>query len=406
MNASKVLDPSYFDAFRCIGSQCEDTCCVGWIVHVDKSTYTRYHNCSDPELGPSLHTLIKIHEKSSSEDDYASIVLNGAACPFLSDGLCSIQNRLGEEYLSNMCAIYPRVMNRVDQVLQRSLDLSCPEAARIILLNPAPVEFREEHYRDGSIRSGAYPTLDVSSLNKSSEPYNLFRTVRRLVMSILQDRSHPTWKRLLILGCLCEKLGESVEAGHDTLADLLAKSPANPTVQLETVLELILARIGSDSSSRRFLECYQELITCIGLTANSTMEEIGARYAKAHAQAYYPFMVRHEYILEHYLVNYAHRTLFPFGIPESNQRLRNPRVSSPIAAQYMLMVAYYAITQTLLIGMAGFHKSAFGVDHVIKLIQSASKTFEHSATYPGRVIEMLADKSMTTPASLCVLIRN
>lgn len=76
-----------------------------------------------------------------------------------------------------------------------------------------------------------------------------------------------------------------------------------------------------------------------------------------------------------------------------------------MAGQYTLMIAHYAITKTLLIGMAGFHKSAFAVDHVIKLIQSCTKTFEHSTTYPGQVIRMLADKSMISPASLCVLIQ-
>ena len=72
----------------------------------------------------------------------------------------------------------------------------------------------------------------------------------------------------------------------------------------------------------------------------------------------------------------------------------------------MLMTAHYAVTRTLLIGMAGFHKSAFGVDHVIKLIQSCTKTFEHSTTYPAQAIKMIADKAMATPASLCILMRN
>jgi lysine-N-methylase len=77
-----------------------------------------------------------------------------------------------------------------------------------------------------------------------------------------------------------------------------------------------------------------------------------------------------------------------------------------MAAQYMLMAAYFAITQTVLIGMAGFHKAAFGAGQVIKSIQSSTKTFEHSLIYPGRVIQMLADRNMTTAATLCVLIRN
>jgi lysine-N-methylase len=164
MKPEKLLQPGYFDAFQCIGSACEDTCCVGWIVHVDKSTFDKYQKCSDPECGTSLRTLITINENSSNDDDYAKIAFNEPGCPFLSESLCSIQQRLGEEYLSNMCATYPRVMNRVDEVLQRSLDLSCPEAARVALLDPKPMEFSEQEYGDGgSIRLGSLPSLDTST---------------------------------------------------------------------------------------------------------------------------------------------------------------------------------------------------------------------------------------------------
>ena len=404
MKPAKLLQPGCFDAFHCIGSACEDTCCTGWIVHVDKPTYDKYQSCSDPALGPALHTLIAINEKHSAHEDYAedyaSIVFNGAECGFLSEGLCSIQQRLGEAYLSNMCATYPRVMNRVGDVLQRSLDLSCPEAARVTLLNPQPMEFDEPEYTDdASIRLGGIPSLDTSSLKDSSEPYRVFRDVRRRVISVLQNRSYPVWKRLLMLGHVIETL-----EGGDNDGPLTNPAPS-PAVQLELVLDLIVARISSDSNPRRFLECYREFMSGIQWTSKSTMDEIGGRYAEAYSRYYVPLMSRHEHILEHYLVNYAHRTLFPYGLPESNERLRDARVPSPFAAQYMLLVAYYAITKALLIGMAGFHQSAFGVDHVIKLVQSCTKTFEHSATYPGQVIKMLADKAMTTPASLSVLIQ-
>ena len=422
MKPEKVLQPRYFDAFRCLGSDCEDTCCIGWNVHIDKRTYSKYQNCSDSQLGSSLHTLITINEKAPNDDDYAKIVLNGVACPFLSEGLCSIQVRLGEEYLSNMCATYPRVTNRVGDVLHRSLDLSCPEAARVLLLNPEPIEFDEGEFSDASIRLANVPALDTSGQRESPDRYRFFRVVRRMVISLLQNRSYPLWKRFFMLGCFCVKLDETVTAGgwdhadvlqayldnlnNDALSDPMASSRADPTAQLETVLELIVARISSDFNPRRFLECYQEFMNGIQWTSKSTMDEIGGRYAEAYSAHYAPFVSRHEHILEHYLVNYAHRTLFPFGLPESNQRLRNERVSSPILVQYMLMIAYYAITNTVLIGMAGFHKSAFGTEHVIKALQSCTKTFEHSMTFPGRAIEMLAEKAMTTPASLCVLIRN
>jgi lysine-N-methylase len=217
-----------------------------------------------------------------------------------------------------------------------------------------------------------------------------------------------------MLGCLIDELAAGrddlqsyVDRLNQGLADeLLADCPARPGVQLEVTLELMIARISAEANPRRFLECYQEFIHGLQWTAASTAEELAGRYSDAYSEHYVSLMSRHEHIFEHYLVNYAHRTLFPFGLPESNLRLHNNRVASPITAQYMLMVAYYAMARTLLIGMAGFHKSGFGIEHVIKLIQSCAKTFEHSLTYPGQVIEMLAEKSMMTPAGLCVLIRN
>jgi lysine-N-methylase len=417
MKPATVMQPDYFDAFHCINSACEDTCCVGWIVNIDKATYSKYQSCSSPELGHALRTRITINEKSSNEEDFARIVPHESGCSFLSGGLCSIQLELGEPFLSNMCATYPRVMNRVDHVLQRSLDLSCPEAARVVLLNPKPMEFREEPYRDGSFRLEKHPALDLSGLKDSGEPYLFFGEMKRLVIAVLQNRSHPIWKRLFMLGCLCDKLGSDGETltslqsyvdslNDGLLEDLLAKCPAQPAVQLEAVLELVIARMSAESNPRRFLECYREFIHGLQWTVDSTADELASRYLEAYSQHYVSLMSRHEHMFEHYLVNYAYRTLFPYGLPESNLRLRDTRVASAFAAQYMLMAAYYAIVKTLLIGMAGFHKSAFGVDHVIKLVQSCAKTFEHSLTYPGQVIEMLADKSMTTPATLSVLIRN
>jgi len=215
MRPAKLFQPRHFDAFRCIGADCEDTCCVGWIVHVDKPTYEKYQSCSDAECGPSLRTLVSISEKSSNGDDYAKIAFNRGRCPFLWEGLCSIQGRLGEDYLPNTCATYPRVMNQVGDVLRRSLDLSCPEAARVALLDPKPMEFDEREYQDGLIRPANVPSVDTSSLKDAPEPYVFFRDVRRLAIALLQDRSHPIWRRLFMLGCLCEELDEAGSRARD-----------------------------------------------------------------------------------------------------------------------------------------------------------------------------------------------
>jgi lysine-N-methylase len=188
----KRLQPRSYHAFRCIGADCEYTCCVGWIVNIDKPTYEAYQRCDDPQIGPRLHELVTINTGHPSDDDYARIKLSGPACPFLSEGLCSIQKKLGEEYLSFMCSAYPRVTNVVDDVLQRSLDLSCPEAARIVLLDPNPMQFDEDEGPPRDPRLGAMSILNTmapTSNRESDNPYQYFREIRGFVIWLLQYRA-------------------------------------------------------------------------------------------------------------------------------------------------------------------------------------------------------------------------
>ena len=83
------------------------------------------------------------------------------------------------------------------------------------------------------------------------------------------------------------------------------------------------------------------------------MDDIGRRYASAFSEHYAPFMSRHDYMLEHYLVSYVHRTLFPLGPQESNRALSVHHVANSIRDQCLLMMVHYAIIQTVLIGLAG-----------------------------------------------------
>ncbi len=45
-----ILIPEYMKEFQCIGSECEDTCCAGWRVSVDKDTFMKYRQVENPDL--------------------------------------------------------------------------------------------------------------------------------------------------------------------------------------------------------------------------------------------------------------------------------------------------------------------------------------------------------------------
>lgn len=418
----KRLQPRSYHAFRCIGAQCEDTCCVGWIVNVDKPTYEAYQRSDDPELGPRFRELVTIHTENASEDNYARIQLNGPGCPFFAEGLCSIQKKLGEEYLSVMCSTYPRVMCLVDDVLQRSLDLSCPEAARIVLLDPAPMEFDEEQ---GAPRDPRIRNLSIlrTSDGESGKPYRYFRELREFVIWLLQYRHDSLWRRLAILASFCDQLQQLVETGQQAQTlevvqayrdgverglfdQALASHQPQHAKQLELVLELIVGRIRSDYTTPRLLACYKKFMDSLQWTAELSMAELGQRYSQAQAQYYAPFIAAHGHMLEHYLVNYVHRTLFPLGPQESTRGLSVHHIAKTVRDQCLLLLAHFGIVQTLLIGMAAFHKEQFSTAEAIETIQSFTKAFEHSPTFPERALEILQKKGVTNCVMLAILLLN
>ena len=131
--------------FRCIGSACEDSCCTGGRVDIDQEAYKKYAKIQDKELRPIIERNIKRHNSNRSNEHYAKIkMLPNQQCVFFSEEkMCKIQVKHGEEYLSNTCAIYPRQINEVDAVAEKSATMSCPEAARLALLNPEGINFIE-----------------------------------------------------------------------------------------------------------------------------------------------------------------------------------------------------------------------------------------------------------------------
>jgi hypothetical protein len=155
------IRPNYAERFRCIGSACDDTCCKGWSVPIDRAAYEKYQELPASPLRTLILTNFLVAPESAERKDcaggekpgspatgpgrkgekpgpFAIIRMNESnQCPLLSeDRLCRIHAELGEELLSYTCATYPRIEHSVGGIEDTALALSCPEAARLVLLTP------------------------------------------------------------------------------------------------------------------------------------------------------------------------------------------------------------------------------------------------------------------------------
>ena len=89
MGSYKVLKPSYYKSFKCVGSECEDTCCKGWDIHVDKKIYDVYKSSKNTPIANVLENNVHINKERKLDFEYGVIELVDGICPFFSeDRLC------------------------------------------------------------------------------------------------------------------------------------------------------------------------------------------------------------------------------------------------------------------------------------------------------------------------------
>ena len=385
------LRPQYAKAFHCLGSDCEDTCCHGLDVVVDRATYEKYR--SAPAFQARMQHLLPVSD--ASESRYARIQLTASyTCPFLSSNrLCSIQREHGDFYLPDICATYPRLTQRIDGLRETTLLLSCPEAARLVLLNPKLIP--SDDAGTGSLpRYHRFTGMRGQRPRPNGSPHQFFWEVREFTLLLLRDRAYPLWQRLFLLGMFCKRLNEitrSQQLGltpqllHEfaefiatgTLRQAMDGMPAQTAQQLHVVLEMTAQYLEiTDASHARLRECVQDFFEAIHYHAGASIEACIPFYENALTAFYQPFMKEHPFIMENYLVNYIFRTRFPYGVDAQGQP------GGPFT-EYLKMGVLYALVKALLIGAAGRYQKEFSDGQVVKVIQSFAKAVEQNPNFPG-----------------------
>ena len=126
-------------------------------------------------------------------------------CPmWRTDGLCRIQAELGEDWLCQVCRAFPRLRHDYGDFLELGLELSCPEAARLILT--APPEPTVTFQTPG----GEEPEYDKRTME-------VLKASRSWVLTLLD--SYPTSMALILL--LFYKVFGAFKVGYLRIMDVL-----------------------------------------------------------------------------------------------------------------------------------------------------------------------------------------
>lgn len=398
-----MLVPDYFEKFKCIGSDCEDTCCSGWSVNIDRDTYHQYKKNRHKVLEPLFKIAISrdTSDRADSSNNFGLMKMKpDGACHFLqADQLCAIQNTLGAAALSHTCQVYPRIPNKFGSQLEMTLGLSCPEAARLILQNPQPMQFLSIPAEGAAAQKQIYSYRFPLKSEGDPDQMAVLTDFRALIIAILQFRETSLGARLMLLGLLLAEADNILHSETFSNADELSptlshfarylsnpeeveaefsKIQSNPLRKLEVLTGVIIEALAVDSASSRFRQCILMAVEGLqkqGDGLDNTFQGLMSRFQQNHKDYYQPFIKDKEYYFENYLVNQVVSRLFPF-------------TRGTFLDLYRAMVFNVAILQVLLVGMAATRQGLD--DHwVIQLFQSFSRKVDHNASYLDVLIKAM-----------------
>lgn len=380
-----IRKANYLKDFRCIGGICQDNCCIGWSVEIDRKTFAAYGKFKDPMLKKLIREKIYENEEFYDEKvDFALVELEeDKRCPFLNgENLCRIQAKMGEAHLSNVCATYPRMTNEINGVLECSATISCPEIARLILGSRERLTFEEEE--------GEVPGRNIISISLETRSTGIIPSIQHLLelrnftINVLQQREFLLSERIVFLGLFFRQIQSDMDTNkgkgvaevihrfqrklnEGKLKKEIGNGEINRTLQFEVLMKISEQLNDSrEIDSMEYLSFMREFKEGVG--AGKEKQHKAERYEFAYANFYEPFMKNREDMLENYLVNYVFQSLFPAC--ESINTFE----------AYEKLVHRYSLIQFYLVGIAGYRK---GLEErtVIEFIQVFSKALEHNYQY-------------------------
>ena len=375
-----ILYESGYRQFRCLGSDCEATCCNGWRVDIDKETYVKYKSNEHPDLKKLFQQAVERNSNSASDEKYGVLVLDkNGDCSFMERGLCRIHSLLGPQALSTVRAKYPRLVNDLLGQEEYSLCLSCPEASRLVLLRSEGVGFEEDDVELAD--SVQLPLLEPEKIQAVNE-------IRALIIFVLQYRVVSIETRLVMLGlflevidtevlpitmesaaklpALIERVGQLL-AGAATLESELAEIKTREDLQMKIFCGMVECL--RKSGSRRFAVCVQEAGEGLyhDVMGKGGKGDLTERVTTAFNEYYEPFFRENPHILENYLVHLVFQSMLPFRREET-------------LAQYRRLIVNFLTIRIVVLGVAAYKKE-LTTDIVIRVVSSFARFSEHNPHY-------------------------
>ncbi|MDU1054936.1 flagellin lysine-N-methylase [Clostridium baratii] len=384
--------PKYLKEFKCIGGECEDSCCIGWDIDIDKITFRQYYKVKDQEMKKMFQKNVHNNEYCQAPDvDYGKVKLKkDKRCPFLDEcNYCIIQSKLGEEYLSNVCTSFPRILNKIDGYYEMSLDVSCPEAARILLLKEEGIEFEENEENLGKHIISS--EIDTKSKEFKNLPIKYFKEIRDLSIKIIKNRKFDLNRRLYILGEFINELEEELKYNYENVQRFIKEYDINSVKDpYEKDDFSYLLQVDFFKKTMKYLNILNEVdslsfkdYTREVMTGFNFEDDNISKYANVYIEAFEEYskeyIIKNSFIFENYLVNFIYNYMFPFSENQS------------VFDGYIMLLMRYSFIRFYLVGKYIVNKNE-SKEEIARFIQVFSKSIGHHRNYLVNLLKYIKEK--------------
>lgn len=295
----KVRVPHYYDAFSCTGSECPDTCCVGWMIEIDDESYERFQKI-EGEFGKQILNNIIEHDGGR----YFALDDKGR-CAFLNkDNLCDMVINHGEDSLCNLCDNYPRVGVEFGDLREMGLSFSCPEVAKLILSSKKTCKFGEWLIDEESTETDYTRDITFITLMES----------RDVAFAILQNREYTIGERIGVYVMFAARIQNVLEDNNpEAISKLNEKFADNSYIEkcikaikksgMDETKKLMEAILTFDSKlisvNEKWLKMLSQVKKFVVDSSVSEFEKLNADFEKIYSD--------NQYVYEHLMVYYVYR---------------------------------------------------------------------------------------------------
>ena len=357
------------------------------MIDVDAETFEQYRQIQPADKARAITDCFV----RNAEGDY---LIKERPCPFLTEKkLCGLQLEYGENFLSKVCASFPRSLFNFGKFFERSLSISCPVAAEMILFADEPMKFELVELRKVDDKAAiTLVKIDQRLVQRIPES-------QIAMISILQERTLSIDQRLIVLGFFVDRLNEIFfdVTKEDALTKLVAAYESKKFLseqvprmlasvhfdakkfvdRMTKISEAIYEHLLFDAAGKKFLDALNDTLDILPAADKKiSAEKIADDYERL-ADARKNFSARYTTLLENFLVNELFLTCLPWNAKER------------FAKNFGVFVATYKLFE--LLAFAAVRKNFCGKDELVRLVVWFIGQAGHNKNFAKRILPFISD---------------